>query len=281
MSGYQDPLIQSEITLLTASAVCAASVIAIWIKGNKSFLDPIFLFRATAELILIAHITIEVQSSVNPNVCFPYLRLSDNLCLTSALLARCFYACRSSLCLEQKEKRAQLKKWLIFLIVVLYIKSLILINVLGVDESAEEDPSGCDFVYPYALPVYIAFENWIFDLIVVLFTARTLWKRSFIKEHTKNILKSICLSNLIVFISFIILISASDTYGIVDQNELIIVVFNLVYVTSIWLPDLFLLAFQGCKIENPKQLSPEDEKQNVSQLEQESIIPSDITVNVK
>jgi hypothetical protein len=240
-SGLQDPLTQSELVLISLSVVCAITVLIIHVKRqimlHKPLLQPSITFRVAAQIVLMLRITIEVGSSIDAAICFPYLRLSDNLGLTGDLFARCFYFYRASLCIE-KGKRDRFRKIGLGVIIALYIKSIMLLNIIGYDTI---DASGCDFVYPFALPVYIAAENWFFDFCIVLYTSYSLWKGVITQQHTKNIIRCICIANLTVLVSFIVLVSAAMTYGIIDQNELIIVIFNLVYVTSIWIPDIAMM----------------------------------------
>lgn len=98
---------------------------------------------------------------------------------------------------------------------------------------------------PRWLSILIATENCVFDLTLVIFTAVSLCQGLFDSEDSRNVIWSIYVTNVFVVFSYVLLIwSALSNRDEKDSLMLLVVLFNLVHVTSIWLADLLMMGFQ-------------------------------------
>ena len=240
-SGLQDPVVQSELVLASISQVMCIIVLSIqWYRG-KSLRNPMMVSRGGAQLFLLVHIFFEVASSVDASLCSPYLRLSDNANTSAIFFARLFFVYRTTACFIGAQQKT-IRRVLFGAVVVLYAKTILLINILGVD--VVDDISGCDFIFPAALSLYIAFENIAFDLAMLLVTVRALWS---LRTKSHNIIiTAVIASNTFVLASIAFLVISAFTYGIVEQQHILFEIICLDYIISIWVPDLIIASHRLC-----------------------------------
>jgi len=202
--------------------------------GNIESLD-MFLLRMVATFISMFHIGLEISSNYD-GLCTPYIRISDNLQHFSSFLVRIYYLQRAGICyVITSQIKSPVSYKILIPLIFLYLKTLILMNVLGKDDSAT-----CDFVYPNGLLYYMASESLVYDIIITVVTIWPLYKYGYGKnEEVVGIMRIIVGINITTILIYILLVSVAETVGYYDETPILMVLNNYWYVISTWIPFVF------------------------------------------